>query len=348
MVSAIKQKKEEKSKTPLEKKAKSSNIIGFLKSLASWIVGIVLAIIIYISSTTAYYNYNNEDDLPTDPNHYPYAEPTMKQKVIHHAKHLKNMGKEAASLMHKKGLEHLGKTKLGAKLGKHMETAKKHMNTIKQASKQRGGRVSSKVPYFYRKRNNYVSDWIADVLIYSWSSLRQNVSEMLPVKSDNVSLDKLGIFSKSLIFIGAPILVKLAALIIVPLVGLLRTFYGVFGESPTTHALLIAICFVLFPFPILFPVFLIISMIAGILQGGWFAYFFGIKGFMASKPGTFKETARDLTHVITIVLAYGLISSASSYLSPGAANGVTIGSVIMIVLAIGDIIRKMSKSNTKQ
>ena len=131
------------------------------------------------------------------------------------------------------------------------------------------------------------------------------------------------------------------------IIGSIRTFYGVFATSPTISALMVAIMFVIFPFPILAPVFGLIAMIAGILQGGWLVHFFGLRGFIESEQGTFTKTARRFTNVLSIMLAIGLLSAAS-YLPDGVANGINIASVIMILLAVGNMARNAFGNNSEQ
>ena len=337
MVSAIQQKKNERAKeASMTSPQSSSNIPGFLSSLVTWLVGIVISIIMYISFTTAYYTYNTEEHLPTDPKNYPYAQPSMKQNILQHAKHIKETSQSISQMLKSKGMDIL--YKLG--LAKHVEKASSNIERLKNAATQKGGGKNNKVQYFYRKRNNFLSDWIADVLIYSWSTMRENISDLLPSENSGKTLENASYFSKLFMFLGAPLLVKLSAIFIVPFIGMIRTFYGVFSQSPTTSALIMSIVFVLFPFPILAPVFSTLAIVAGILQGAWFFYFFGIKGFMNSQPGTFKQTARNFTHVISIIIAIALIN-ASVHLSSGAGQGVSIAAIIMIVFAFIDIARKM-------
>ena len=338
MVSSIHQKREERNKKSKNGEKKSSDVVAFLKSLAGWIVGIVLSIVMYISFSTAYFNYNNEVDLPTDKDYYPYAEPSMKKNVMRHAKKALDVGKSLTKSMTTKGRSKL--TKIG--MGKHLDTMDKHINNIKSITAQRGG-GQEKVNYFYRKKNSFMHDWISDILIYSWSSMRENIAEVLPTNKDNKSLDKLSHFNKILMFIASPFIVKLGSLLFM-FIGMIRTFWGVFAVAPTTSALLFSMIFTIFPFPILAPLFGLLSMVVGFLQAGWYFYFFGLKGFNASKPGTLKETGKKFANIITILLAFGLIS-ASSYLSDGVAKGINIGSLVLIALSIIDIGRKTYKQN---
>lgn len=347
MVSSIDNKKQEKENNQSTTK-KKTDIVAFLKSLANWVVGIVISMILYVSFSTAYYNYNNEEDLPTDKDYYPYAKPSIHKNMKHHLKKAasigKSVGKSVLSSIHKKGTHHL--TKMG--LGKHVDRINRGIDNIKsvakQASKGQRGGGDDKVSYFYRKKNSFMHDWVADILIYSWSSLRDNISEALPKKKENKSLDKASHFTKIIMFLLSPFVVKLGALL-VGFIGLLRTFWGVFAVAPTTHALLVSIIFTIFPFPILAPIFAIMALVVGFLQGIWYFYFFGIKGFNASKPGTLKETGKKFANVITILLAIALMN-ASGYLSDGVANGVNIGSIVLIVLSVIDIGRKLYKTES--
>jgi len=351
MVSSIEQKKQERmnvSKSSTKKK--SSDVVGFLKSLANWLVGIVLSIIMYISFSTAYYNYNNEDDLPIDKDNFPYADPSTKKNIAHHAKKALNFGKSLAKSVGKsvaeKGRSRLTKMGMGKhvdKLTSHIHSAKQHIDNAKKMAAQRGG-SSDKVSYFYRKKNSFMQDWVADILIYSWSSLRDNISEILSTKKQNKSLDKLSHFYKILMFLASPFIVKLGALLVM-FIGMMRTFYGVFAVAPTTSALLVSIIFTIFPFPILAPIFGIMAMIVGFLQGGWYLYFMGLKGFNASKDGSMKEVGKEFANVIAILLGFGLMHS-SSYLSDGVAQGINIGSMVLIGLSLIDVLRKIYKHKT--
>jgi len=340
MVSSIDKKRKDKNNQSEGSSKSSSNIVAFIKSLASWVVGIVLAIVMYVSFSTAYYNYNNEIDLPTDIKNYPYAKPSLKKNITHHAKRMAkigaHLGKKMKDSVVAKGRSKL--TKMG--MGKHLDTLDKHVDMLKKTSLQRGG-SKDKANYFYRKKDSFMSDWIADILIYSWSSLRENIAEVLPIKKDNKSLQNASYFTKLFMFLLSPIAIKLGTIFMI-FIGTMRTFWGVFAVSPSSLALLITLFFTIFPFPILAPVFGIIAMIVGILQAGWFFYFFGLKGFNASKPGTLKETGKKFANIITILLAVGLMS-ASGNLSDGVAKGVNIGSIILIFLSIIDMGRKAYK-----
>ena len=350
MVSSIHLKKQERENNATKDKnnpKKSSDVVAFLKSLASWIVGIVLSIIMYISFSTAYYNYNNEIDLPTDKDNYPYAEPSTKKKLMQHAKKALHIGKSLAKTMTEKGRGKLNDMGLGKHVDtfdRHINTAKKSINNASRLSRQRGG-GEDKINYFYRKKDSFMHDWISDILIYSWTSLRENISEVLPTKKENKSLDKLSHFYKILMFVASPFIVKLGSLLFM-FIGMIRTFWGAFAVAPNAFALLISIMFTIFPFPILAPIFGLISMVVGFLQAGWFFYFFGLKGFNASKPGTMKETGKKFANVITIILALGLMS-ASGYLSDGVAQGINIGSLVLIALSIIDIGRRAYKKNSQ-
>ena len=347
MVSSIDQKKQQRMNTPKSPdKKKKSDVAGFLKSLASWIVGIVLSIVMYISFSTAYYNYNNEDDLPIDKDNYPYSNPSIRKNVGHHAKKALNFGKSVGKSVVAKGrnrLTNMGMGKHVDKLTSNIHSATQHIDNAKKMMSQRGG-SSDKVGYFYRKKDSLMHDWIADILIYSWSSLRDNISEMLPTKKQNKSLDKLSHFYKILMFLSSPIIVILGA-IIGMFIGMLRTLWGVFAVAPTTSALFISIMFTIFPFPILAPIFGLVSMIVGLLQGGWYLYFMGLKGFNASTNGSMKEVGKEFANVIAILLGLALMKS-SSYLSNGVAQGINIGSAVLIGLSIIDVVRKVYKHKT--
>ena len=338
MVSSIKERKQKRIEEKT-KKEKKTDIKAFLTSIVNTIIGIVLSIVMYVSVTKAYYNFNTTEDLPTDPNNMPYTHPSMKTSMKQKFQEGKQMAKQGASILQQRAKDRLMQTSLGKKSSQLSSIVK----NLQSESIQRGG-TSDKVPYFYRKGKGFVGDWVANVLIYSWSSLRENVSEFLPTVQDKASIEDLGYFGKQIVFFASPILLFFAA-ILTMIVGSLRTFYGVFATSPTTTALMIAIMFVIFPFPVLAPVFGFIAMIAGILQAGWIVHFFGLRGFIESEQGTFTKTARRFTNALSIILSLGLMSAAS-YLPDGVANGINIASVIMILLAVGNMARNAFGDNS--
>ena len=348
MVSSIQKKQQEKQKkTSIVSSNKSSSISAFLSSLVSWLIIIIFSIVTYNGFTMAYFNYNNEKDLPTDTHNLPYAVPSTTTKLKHAAKRLARVGKHLGSNLLSKGKSRLAGTKLGSRLNKYGEKANTHLtklkntaNELNKVSMQRGGGQGD-VGYFYRKSGNMVSDWISDILIYSWSSLRDDISVLLPTKKENKSLGKLSYGVKALIFIFMPILLFLG-MNLVGLIGIFRTAWGSFAALPNIISAMVVFFFTIFPFPIMAPVIGVISLVVGFLQSLWSIYFLGIKGFNASPSGTFKKTAKEFVNIITIMLALGMMT-ASTHLSSGAAEGVNIAGIILIVLSAGHIGYKMYK-----
>lgn len=331
MVSSIKEKKQKRVQEK-EKTEKKTDIMAFIRSLVNTIIGIVLSIVMYVSVTKAYYNYNTPENLPTNPNNMPYAPPSSKSSMQQKFQQGKQMASQGMSVLQERAKQRMMQTSLGKKANQFNTIAK----NLDRQTMQRGG-AGDKVSYFYRKGNSIVGDWIANILIYSWSSLRGNVREFLPDKQDGASINDLGYFGKQLVFFITPLIMFFGA-VLTMIVGSLRTFYGVFATSPTLSALMMAVVLVIFPFPILAPVFGIMAFIVGILQSGWMVHFFGFRGFIESEPGTFTKTARRFTNSLSIMLSLGLMSAAS-YLPEGVANGINIASVIMILLAVGNMAR---------
>ena len=348
MVSSI-QKKQQEKQNQSSSTSDSSNIMGFLYSLVAWIIIIVFSIVTYNGFTTAYFNFNNETDLPTDIHNLPYALPSTKTKLKHAAKRLARVGKHLGSNLLSKGKSRLAGTKLGSRINKYGEKANTHLtklkntaNELNKVSMQRGGGCTeSDIGYFYRKSGNAVSDWISDILIYSWSSLRNDICLMLPTKKENKSLSKLSYGVKALIFIFIPILLILG-MKLVGLIGIFRTAWGSFAVLPDIISAMVVFFFTIFPFPIMAPVIGVISLVVGFLQAFWSFYFLGIKGFNASPSGIFKKTAKEFVNIITIILALGMMTS-SSHLSSGAAQGVNIAGIILIILSAGHMGHKMYK-----
>lgn len=349
MVSSIQKKKQEKqNQSSTTKKKNSSNITGFLASLLVWMIGIVLSIVMYNGFTTAYYNYNTEKDLPTDIKDIPYAVPSTMSRLKHSANRLARVGKHLGRHAFSAGKERLAGTKLGSKLNTMSGKATSHFNKLQsktnelnRVSYQRGGANIDNVGYFYRKSGNMVSDWIADIFIYSWSRLRSDISFLLPAKKENKSLSKLSYGIKSAMFVFVPILLILGMKLI-GLIGIFRTIWGSFAVAPSIIAAMTVFFFTIFPFPIMAPVIFVISIAVGILQSLWSIYFLGFKGFSASPPGTFKKTAKEFINIITILLALGMISG-SVHLSSGAAQGINIAAMILIVTSVSHIGYKMFK-----
>lgn len=321
MVSSIEQKKIQKKKVTSSKHKSSSNVGAFFTTLVNWIIGIAIAVIMYVSFSTGYFTYGNDEMLPSNPKEYPYAKQSLKSKL----QQTKDKGIELGKALGHKVLSKIN-TKLDSKIS------------------QTGG-VKKQLPYFYRKTGkNPLWDGLVDILIYSWSSLRGTFRDVLP-DSNPAKLQTASFLTKLGIFLLAPIAVLFGSKIVM-FIGFLRTLWGVYAialENTSTPIFSFLLTFIIIMLTgiISIPTLLIISSIVALLQAGWFFYTFGISGFMNSPKGTFKETAKHFTNIITILLAVGFLS-ASSHLSDGGALGVKIVAGILALYGVFDLVKKMS------
>ena len=323
MVSSIEQKKAVKQ----EKKSgkTKSNYGAFFGTLLLWILGIVLTVIVYIGFGTAYFKYNTAEYLPSNPNKLPYSDGSIAGK--------------ARNMLKKYGF------------GKHIDAFEKGVNTLHKFKDNMNSKVlhkqndtikhksSNEIGYFYKQGGNYLSDWIAQVLIYSWSSLRENISVLLPEPREK-TINNEHYSNRVLFFIFSPVVLGIGA-IGTMISGMLKTLWGVFARNDSIIDFIISFSLTIFPFPILAPVFFVLAMVVSILQPLWFIYTFAIEGFRNSAKGSFGKVAKEYANVIMLLFASGLVMSTLN-LAPGIlSKGLTIGGIVLVIISLMDIGRKM-------